>query len=191
MESKHIDLFQNEVNVLKELDHPSMIKCNEFFEDNKRFMLVLELCQGGELFSYLQEKKNLDYAETAFIMKQLISSVNHMHNKGIVHRDLKLENVMLEDNFTNNPSIKLIDFGTAKFLNSIDEKIYEKVGTYAYMAPEVMLAKKEDNEEDDKYYTVKCDMFSIGVMAYTLLEGKMPFVSEEENPSKNELEVKK
>jgi serine/threonine protein kinase len=109
-----------------------------------------------------------------------------MHGKKIVHRDLKPENIMLEDDIENQngviemPTIKIIDFGTAIEINEENGKIFKFAGTQAYVAPEV--------NSPEKGYDSKCDMWSIGVIAYTLLTGEHPFTldpnSEGDNPEK-------
>ena len=83
-----------------------------FFEDPKRFMLITELCEGGELLEYMQSQKKMESNKAAHIIKQILSAVKFMHQKGYVHRDLKPENVLLERKGDPN-NLKLIDFGTA------------------------------------------------------------------------------
>lgn len=123
MEEKNVKDFQNEVAVNLILDHPNIAKIHEWFEDEKRYMLVSELCPGGELFQLIAEKK-FETREAGIILKQLVSAINYMHSPrniegsddqfSIVHRDLKPENILLTDAEDQMPEIKLIDFGTAK-----------------------------------------------------------------------------
>ena len=104
-----------------------------------------------------------------------------MHDKGYVHRDLKPENVLLEKK--GDPSnLKLIDFGTA-LLFSRDKgvvKLYDKKGTINYIAPEILRSKKDADESEGLYYNEKCDMWSIGIMAYFMVTGINPFGQEQD-----------
>jgi len=149
------------------LKHPSILKMYHYFEDPKRYLLVQDICSGGELYDLVRKEKKFEVKEAAFILKQLLSAVVYMHSENIVHRDLKPENILLEDASSPILEIKLIDFGTAKSY-SPGEKLTERVGTIAYMAPEVL-----DDAIDS--YTDKCDVWSIGCIAYILLCGEMPF----------------
>lgn len=93
------------------------MKIFHYFEDPKRYLLVTELCQGGELTDQLNNKSTFEANRAAFILKQLLSAVNYMHSKNIAHRDLKPENILLEEKDDLGgamQTIKLIDFGTAK-----------------------------------------------------------------------------
>jgi calcium-dependent protein kinase len=120
MEEKDIIAFHNEVNIMQILNrnqgHPNILKLFHYFEDPKRFLLVTELCQGGELYNLALREKKFESTRAAFILKQLLSAVNYMHKNKIVHRDLKPENILLEekDDIGAIQTIKLIDFGTAK-----------------------------------------------------------------------------
>ena len=154
-----------------EQGHPNILKIFNYFEDPKRYLLVTELCQGGELTD--QVKGKFDYNRAAFILKQLLSAVNYMHSKNIAHRDLKPENILLEEKDDLGgamQTIKLIDFGTAKKFKP-GEKFTDRVGTLNYMAPEVY--------SDKAQYDEKCDMWSIGIIAYILLCGEPPFKDKE------------
>jgi len=153
----------NEVTVLKELDHPNILKLYEFFQDSKYFYLVTELCTGGELFDKITEEQFLGEKDAAHIMNQVISAINYCHSQNVVHRDLKPENLLL-DAPTPHPKIKIIDFGTSQIFDPT-KKMDQKYGTPYYIAPEVL--KKNYNE--------KCDLWSCGVILYILLCGYPPF----------------
>jgi calcium-dependent protein kinase len=92
---KDYTTFINEINILKVLDHPNIIKLHEIWEWNEVCFLVLEYCDGGELFHYILDKKHLSEAEAAMIMKQLFSALVYVHSMNISHRDIKPENFML------------------------------------------------------------------------------------------------
>jgi len=102
----------NEVLILKKLDHPHIIKVFEFSEDEFNLYVVMELCRGGELLDTVVKKRCVSENDSALFMKQILSAVFYMHSKGIVHRDLKLENMLLDSNVSKN--IKIVDFGLIK-----------------------------------------------------------------------------
>ncbi|CAD8146358.1 unnamed protein product [Paramecium octaurelia] len=152
-----------EVNILRKLDHPNIVKLFELFEDTQNYYLITELIQGGELIKKIQAQNTFSEAEAAFYMRQLLSALQYCHKSKIVHRDLKLENLMLNTD-SEKPVLKVIDFGTSRKI--IQEKyLTSKLGTPHYTAPEVF----------KQQYTEKCDIWSCGVILYTLLCGYLPF----------------
>jgi calcium-dependent protein kinase len=88
----------NEINILKELDHPNIVKMFEFFEDEKRYYIVQEICKGGELFEEILARGKFTERDAAMLIKQVLSCINYCHANNIVHRDLKPENILLEAN---------------------------------------------------------------------------------------------
>jgi calcium-dependent protein kinase len=102
----------NEINILRGLDHPNIVKIFEYFEDEKRFYIVTEHIQGVELFDQIIARGKFSERDAAVLLKQLLSCVNYCHTHNIVHRDLKPENVLLEAS-KEFDQIKVIDFGTA------------------------------------------------------------------------------
>ena len=161
----------NEINILRSMDHPSVLKIFEFYSNRKNYSIVTELCPGGELFQQIIDKGPFNEKYTAFVMYQLFSAVNYCHKMHIVHRDLKPENILIvskeQDLF---PIIKVCDFGTSKIFEKgkIERKL---VGSSYYIAPEVL--KKKYNE--------KCDLWSCGVIMYILLSARPPFGGEDDN----------
>jgi calcium-dependent protein kinase len=105
------NLFQ-EVEILMNLDHPNIIRVYNLYEDEKNFIIVSEFCSGGELFEKIQKNATFSEKTVASYMKQILSAVTYLHEKGIVHRDLKAENILFE-NQEEDANIKLIDFGVS------------------------------------------------------------------------------
>lgn len=165
--------FKNEIILLKNLNHPNIVRLLEFYESPTAFYMISELCKYGELYDRI--KRGFTERELSVILYQLFSALDYCHENNIIHRDLKLENILVndiekvKDELNDNKEIecfwiKLIDFGTAKlFMRNRNERTI--VGTSYYIAPEVL--KKNYNE--------KCDTWSVGVVLYILLTGKAPF----------------
>ena len=152
-----------EINNLKDLDHPNILKMYEFFEDEKRYYIVTDICKGGELFDEIVARGKFSEQDASVLMKQVLSCINYCHKNHIVHRDLKPENVLLEQN-KEFDQIKIIDFGTSLIFDE-NKKLDEKLGTPYYIAPEVLA----------KNYGPKCDIWSCGVITYITLSGIPPF----------------
>jgi len=156
-------MFFNEISILKDLDHPNILKMYEFFEDDKRYYIVTDICKGGELFDEIVARGKFSERDASMLMKQVLSCINYCHQNNIVHRDLKPENILLEQN-KEFDQIKIIDFGTSLVIED-GKKLDEKLGTPYYIAPEVLA----------KNYTNKCDIWSCGVITYIVLSGIPPF----------------
>ena len=148
--------IKTEIDLLRATDHPNIIKLYDTFEDEEHLYLVMEECNGGELFQRLADnaKNNKNYTEkdAARIMKQILQAVNYLHNHGVCHRDLKPENILFSS-MDPKSQIKIIDFGLSKVLNEMDQLMKGEVGTLYYMAPEVIMGN----------YNEKCDVWSCGV----------------------------
>lgn len=114
MEDKEMKSLKNEIACLSLLNHPNIMKFHHFYEDIKRYLIVTELCSGGDLYDHISTNRT-SQGESAIILKQVLSAVAHLHEKNIVHRDLKPENVLLQNKNDTNV-IKIIDFGTAAIL---------------------------------------------------------------------------
>jgi len=161
----HLELFEHEISVMKSLDHPNIIKLHESFENKNTITLVMELCQGGELFDRIVEVGQFSERDGAVVMKQILSAVCYMHKSGVCHRDLKPENCLLSaDGPIDQSTLKIIDFGIAKALKA-GESMCTKAGSPHYVAPEVLRG----------YYNEACDYWSCGVIMFTMLGGYLPF----------------
>ena len=157
----------NEINVLKSLDHPNIMKIYEYYNTEKCLYIITELLTGGELFDKISSSSHLSEKVSKYIMKQLLSAVDFCHDNGIIHRDLKPENILIEseeDARNEFFTIKLIDFGTSDRLSK-GKMCKVQIGTPFYMAPEVL----------SNNYNEKCDLWSCGVILYIMLCGVPPF----------------
>ena len=178
--------FQTEIKILSMVDHPNIVRLFEVIEDDKYYNLLEELCTGGELLTRAQ-KTQLKEKEIARIFNQIMSAVAYCHGIGIVHRDLKLENILFSSEDPMSP-IKLIDFGFSVLLGKGNDKeskdnkenkesdstdlkkfgykrLKSKVGTLYYISPEIIKGN----------YDEKCDIWACGVILYILLAGYPPF----------------
>ena len=160
--------IRNEINILKQLSHPNIVKIYEFYISENHYYIITEFCKEGELFSYIKNK----YSERqlAVLFYQVFSGLWYLHENKILHRDIKLENIMIDgkekDKSTGEELFwaKIIDFGTAKLFEK-NKKEKDVVGSSYYIAPEVL--KQNYNE--------KCDTWSVGVILYMTLVGRAPF----------------
>lgn len=183
--------FVNEIDILKTLDHPNIIKLYETFEDQDRVFLIFELCHGGELFNAILERGHFNENEARDIFHTIMKALHHCHKSGICHRDLKPENFLLAQKGDLN-SVKMIDFGLSAYFKPKHQKLPRLresfkgsmqpqshnpkrqplirhfstfVGTNFYIAPEVLQGN----------YDEQCDIWSAGVVLYVLLIGYPPF----------------
>ena len=152
-----------EVELLIKMDHPNIVKIFEFYNGEKDYYLIMEYCEGGELFDKIV-KSNLTEIQCAYIMYQILSAVNYCHKMKIIHRDLKPENVLIKKDEDGFYRVKICDFGTSKAFK-IGDTQKQLVGSAYYIAPEVI----------QKKYNSKCDLWSCGVIMFVLLTKKPPF----------------
>lgn len=122
----------NEVEIMKHMDHPHIVKVFEYFETPKHIFIVMELLENGELFDKIKEVKQFNEAQAKTIIREILEAVNYLHKRNIVHRDLKPENIL----FSKNNVLKIADFGTSKFF--VKSKMKSTHGTPYYIAPEVI-----------------------------------------------------
>lgn len=166
--SYYLRKLHSEICILRAVDHPNIIRIQDVFFGKKSVYLVTDLCRGGELFELLNSGKSQGFVfredRASRLMRDMVCAVNYLHNIGIVHRDLKLENFLF-DSKSSTASLVLIDFGLSKFFDSKDEKMTQRVGSCYYTAPEVL----------NGCYDFRCDCWSLGVLCYMLLSGTPPF----------------
>jgi len=159
------EALRNEITIMSQLDHPHIARLQEVYEDDDNIYLVQEVCSGGELFDLLEEQPDycFDEAEALRLTWQILSSLRYLHSKGIVHRDLKLENFLFSTR--KHLQLKMIDFGLSKHFQHPGEVQHDMVGTPYTVAPEVIRGN----------YDEKCDLWAIGVLTYIMLCGEAPF----------------
>ena len=165
MTNQDLELVRTEIEILKICQHPNIIQLYDVFENINYFYIIMEYCSGGDLFSYL-EKRNFRLPENQAckFMHKMCAAIYYIHQYGIAHRDLKPENVLMTSN-DENADLRILDFGLSKIIGP-DEKCTEPYGTLSYVAPEVLL---------DIPYGKEVDLWSLGVIAYLMLSGSLPF----------------
>ena len=161
-------LMEQELEVLSNTDHPHIVRHLDLLEDDINFYIISELVGGGELYDYILKVKRLSEKQAASVIRQVLLALNYMHQRNIVHRDIKPENILIDEKPEqegDSINVKLTDFGFACFFNKEDDLRYA-LGTPNYMAPEITKKLKYDK---------KVDVWSVGVVAHTILTGCCPF----------------
>jgi len=158
--------IQYETELMKRFNHKNITKILEVFNDEEYMLIIMEYINGGNLFSFVKKRRKLSEKMSKFLFRQIILGIQHIHSKNVVHRDIKLENILID--FNNN--VKICDFGIGKVLNSEDELLYDKCGTPMYMAPEIILSN-----DDNGYKGFPVDIWSSGITLYIMLSGNLPF----------------
>lgn len=158
----YLAVMRNEVTILRTLDHPNIVRVYDVFESKRAIYLVMEYCFGGDLWTRIPYTE----AQVSKIMTKLLSAIAYLHKKKVVHRDIKMENIIFESD-RPDAEIKLIDFGLSKMYIQPSKPYYMNniIGTVYTMSPEVVKGR----------YTDKADVWSCGVITYILLSNKEPF----------------
>jgi calcium-dependent protein kinase len=167
--------FMKEIAILRTLDHMSILKIYEFYQDDKCFYLIMEYCSDGDLFDRIQKDAPFNEYTACHIIYQVLSAILYCHSNNIVHRDIKADCILVESIETVTWKgetfplyhIRLSDFSSARSFNK-KKKLTKKIGTSYFIAPEVL----------GRNYNEKCDVWSIGVLLFILLCGKPPFWGE-------------
>ncbi|KAL7713644.1 non-specific serine/threonine protein kinase [Entamoeba marina] len=163
-----------ELNIMKQLQHPNIIKYYDVWITPSRLIIAIELASGDSLFDYILEKGCLQSCEVSCIVHAILSALKYLHSLNIVHRDIKLENIMFATYPNDFNSIRLIDFGFARKVDDDNIPSPTEVGSLAYRSPEMITPGKHGK---------KVDIWALGVVAYILLSGIPPFKSREKDPS--------
>lgn len=162
-------LLKTELEIMRALDYPNIVNHYETYQDEKNVHLVMEYLSGGELFNKILEENKLKESEVMFIVKKIFAAVRYLHDRGICHRDLKLENFIFSHPGAD-AEIKIIDFGLSKkFTFEQKQPLSTIVGTALYVPPEVLKGK----------YDYRCDLWSLGVVMFILLGGYPPFFGDD------------
>lgn len=154
-------VFQ-EIFILKKIRHCNVIRLLEVFETMKHILLVMEYASGGDLLHFVRNVGRLPEYDTKHIFRQVLYGLAHCHCRSVMHRDIKLDNILLD----SNSNIKIWDFGIAKIIGR-GVRVREQWGTPAYLAPEIM--------HEDGYEAFFPDFWSLGVLLYAMLYGWVPF----------------
>ena len=158
-----INAIRNETTILRQLDHPHIVKLFDIVEENNCLFMVMEYCE-MDLAQYLRKYK-LDEQRATDIIKQVMSGLSYLVGKGVIHRDIKPANILVN----SRNEFKLADFGLARHVQEFDNSLLQTIaGTPLYMAPQIL--KKTP-------YTTKCDIWSTGIIFYELLVGKLPWTA--------------
>jgi len=165
--------LRNEIQLLRDLDHPNIVKLYSIYVDTKTddYKLVLQACEGGDLNKYAPYSEE----EAARIVKYVCSALQYMHDKHVMHRDLKFENIMFETEGRTS-TIKIIDFGLSKKYKP-NRCSYDYCGTLYTMSPEIF----------KRQYTESADMWSVGVIAFMLVSSTRPFRHYDRNECKKKI----
>ena len=175
--SENMKKIKYETNLMKKLNHPNITKILELFEDREYILIIMEYINGGNLFSFLKKHRKVSEKTAKLLYRQIILGIKYIHEQGIVHRDIKLENILIDLN--NN--IKICDFGIGRVLSSPDQPLFDQCGTPMYIAPEILLCSKEKG-----YKGFPVDIWSSGVVLYILLSGTLPFAFKNTSSSLSE-----
>lgn len=158
---------RNERAVMRQLQHWSCVHLEQCYRDKYNLYMLIEMIPGGELFRYLDQKGRLPEDTARFYAAQVILALEQLHTKGVVYRDLKPENLLID----RDGYLKMVDFGFAKQVGNA--KTYTICGTPDYQAPEVILRKGHGK---------MADCWSLGILIYEMLAGRAPFKSKTDNP---------
>ena len=184
---KYLD---NEIQILKEVDHPNIVKLFKVHETTQFYYLVTEFCNGGSLSDCLEEykkkyKKPFPEETVQYLMRQIVSAIYYLHKKNILHRDIKLDNILVnfdseKDKSSKNmlkSNVKIIDFGFARHL-APSQLAYSTLGSPINMDPGILRKLNKMENSRDYGYDQKADIWSLGTICYEMLIGKCTFDAE-------------
>jgi serine/threonine protein kinase len=164
-----------EAQNLKKLRHKNIIELYHAFIEGKQLIMIMELAAGGEVLGYVMKKERLSEPNARKILLQVVNSMIYCHTRGVVHRDLKLENVLFRDPISDDDQdlyVKVIDFGIAGVCQP-GKQDKQDAGSVCYMAPESLMGKAIESSPS-------MDVWAIGIMLYSMLFGNLPFFHDDE-----------
>jgi len=167
-EEEDIERVQKEIDILKKLKHKNIIQLYEIMESKKNLYIVMEYCEGKELFDYIVKKKKLPEMEACKFFQEIINALEYLHENNITHRDLKPENLLLD----YKKSVKISDFGLSNIKTSESSLLGTPCGTPNYAPPEML--------RGDEYNGLLSDVWSCGIILYAMLCGYLPFSESKE-----------
>ncbi|KUF98793.1 Potassium voltage-gated channel subfamily H member 6 [Phytophthora nicotianae] len=169
IKGKFLGKFTSEIKIHKSLHHPQVVQFEHFFEDSDNAYILLELCRNQSLSDLMRRRKRLSESEVRFYMRQLVEGLAYLHENLVIHRDLKLGNLFL----TSDMRLKIGDFGLATRLDNPEDRKRTMCGTPNYIAPEILSGQRGDG------HSFEVDIWSTGVVMYTLLVGRPPFETDD------------
>lgn len=161
-DQKDVERITREIKILKKVRHPNVIQLYEIIETEKELFMIMEFCQGGELFDFIVRHQRLSEKQACKFYLELISGIEYIHQSGVCHRDLKPENLLLDYDLT----LKIVDFGLSN-MYEIGATLKTACGSPCYAAPEMIAGKR--------YHGLKTDIWSSGVVFYAMVCGYLPF----------------
>ena len=170
LQKEDSDRIIREMSILSKMDHSNVIKIYQIFEDEKNYFIIMEYCEGGELFNYIVKKGRLPEDEASFFFYQIINGVDYIFSKGVAHRDLKPENLLL----TKSHEIKIIDFGLSNYYDG-EKDLETPCGSPCYASPEMV--------SGNNYNGFNIDIWATGIILFAMVCGYLPF----ENPDNDKL----
>ena len=160
--STDVERVKREIHILKMMKHPNIIKLHDLVENSKQIYIVMDLCEGGELFDLVWNSKRLDEENSKRIFSQIIDAIEYLAKIRVVHRDIKPENIL----FDWDMNVKLVDFGLSNTWKS-GERLQTAWGSPCYASPEMISGKQ--------YHGTYTDIWSAGIVLYFMLCGHLPF----------------
>lgn len=186
--------FDNELFILQHISHPNILKFNEIKQTSNNYYIITDLCNGGDLSTCLKQYKKKHNGKpfpekiVQFFMRQIVYALHYLHHKKIIHRDLKLENLLIhfekEEDKENlnylNSTVKIIDFGFARYLEN-NNLACSVLGSPMYMEPSILKKYSKMNENNSFGYDMSADIWSLGALCFELLVGVTPFQAQSIN----------
>ncbi|OQR93136.1 hypothetical protein THRCLA_22343 [Thraustotheca clavata] len=161
-----IQCIKKEIDIMKEIDHPSIVRLYEIIETKDHITIVMEYCEGEDLASYIHRRVKLDENLVCALFRQITDAIAYLHRKSIIHRDIKPQNIIVQEH-NSNVIVKLVDFGLGARDPTTLCKLTAFCGTPAFMAPEIIAQKQYDGKP--------VDAWSLGVLLFYMVTGKVPF----------------